>query len=238
MLSARWPTPLAALRHAATPSKRVTLSPSPWSTSIPHFSSSSSRFGLRNICSTTTRTHSTGSTTFLHSYRWAVALAFPVGALTVGALGGGSAPHKQPLQCASAERAYATAPPPLLSADATTEDLTEAESILNIRDLSFGTVSGICVGVFVKKGLRALAFALGGVFVLLQYLSSRNFVTVDWGAITRSYDSNITSRLGRPAAKGGNRLQGLGAWFIDFVGANIQSRATFVLGVMLGLRLG
>lgn len=33
-------------------------------------------------------------------------------------------------------------------------ELTEAESIVNIRDLSFGTVSGICVGVFVKKGLR------------------------------------------------------------------------------------
>ncbi|KWU41645.1 hypothetical protein RHOSPDRAFT_22636, partial [Rhodotorula sp. JG-1b] len=112
------------------------------------------------------------------------------------------------------------------------------ESIVNIRDLSFGTVSGICVGVFVKKGLRALAFALGGVFVLLQYLSSRNFVTVDWGAITRTYDSNVTSRFGPPAAKGGNRLRGLGAWFLDFVCANLQSRATFVLGVMLGLRLG
>ena len=33
-------------------------------------------------------------------------------------------------------------------------ELTEAESIVNIRDLGFGTVSGICVGVFVKKGLR------------------------------------------------------------------------------------
>lgn len=33
-------------------------------------------------------------------------------------------------------------------------ELTEAESIVNLRDLSFGTVSGICVGVFVKKGLR------------------------------------------------------------------------------------
>lgn len=71
-----------------------------------------------------------------------------------------------------------------------------------------------------------------------QYLSSRNFVTVDWGAISRTYDSNVTSRFGPPAAKGGNRLRGLGAWFLDFVGANIQSRATFVLGVMLGLRLG
>lgn len=71
-----------------------------------------------------------------------------------------------------------------------------------------------------------------------QYLSSRNFVTVDWGAISRSYDSGLTSRFGPTSARGGNRLQGLWAWFLDFVGANIQSRATFVLGVTLGMRLG
>lgn len=229
MFAARWPTPFAAVRHAAAPAKlRSQVSP--------HLPSSlrSNVFG-RTVCTTTTATHTAHSTSFLCSYRLAIALALPAGALTLGALGG-SAPHKPVLECASAERAYATAPAPPLSPDEA--ELTEAESIVNIRDLSFGTVSGICVGVFVKKGLRALAFALGGVFVLLQYLSSRNFVTVDWGAISRTYDSNVTSRFGPPAAKGGNRLRGLGAWSLDFVGANIQSRATFVLGVMLGLRLG
>jgi hypothetical protein len=34
--------------------------------------------------------------------------------------------------------------------------------------LTFGTVCGICAGVFVKKGAKALAFFFGGVFVLLQ----------------------------------------------------------------------
>ena len=43
-----------------------------------------------------------------------------------------------------------------------------AESILSVYQLTFGTVSGICAGVFLKKGLRAIAFLLGGVFVLLQ----------------------------------------------------------------------
>lgn len=42
------------------------------------------------------------------------------------------------------------------------------ESILSIGQLSFGAVCGISAGVFVKKGLKALAFALGGIYVLLQ----------------------------------------------------------------------
>lgn len=41
-------------------------------------------------------------------------------------------------------------------------------SSVNLYELSFGTVCGVCAGVFVKKGAKLLAFALGGVFVLLQ----------------------------------------------------------------------
>jgi FUN14 domain-containing protein 1 len=40
--------------------------------------------------------------------------------------------------------------------------------MLDVYQLGFGTVCGICTGVFLKKGLRAIAFLLGGVFVLLQ----------------------------------------------------------------------
>lgn len=41
-------------------------------------------------------------------------------------------------------------------------------SSVNLYELSFGTVCGVCAGVFVKKGAKALAFFLGGIFVLLQ----------------------------------------------------------------------
>lgn len=41
-------------------------------------------------------------------------------------------------------------------------------SSLSGYQLGFGAVCGICAGVFVKKGLKALAFLLGGVFVLMQ----------------------------------------------------------------------
>lgn len=45
------------------------------------------------------------------------------------------------------------------------------KSNINLYELSFGSVCGICAGVFVKKGAKALAFVLGGVFVLLQVRS-------------------------------------------------------------------
>jgi uncharacterized membrane protein (Fun14 family) len=39
---------------------------------------------------------------------------------------------------------------------------------LSVSELGFGAVAGICAGVFLKKGLKALAFLLGGAFVFLQ----------------------------------------------------------------------
>jgi hypothetical protein len=42
------------------------------------------------------------------------------------------------------------------------------ESIVNMYELTFGTVCGVCAGVFVKKGAKTLAFIFGGIFVLLQ----------------------------------------------------------------------
>lgn len=41
-------------------------------------------------------------------------------------------------------------------------------SSVSLYELGFGTVAGVCAGVFIKKGAKALAFLLGGVFVLLQ----------------------------------------------------------------------
>ena len=48
------------------------------------------------------------------------------------------------------------------------------ESSLLLYELGFGTVAGMCAGVFVKKGSKALACVLGGVFVLLQVRDNNN----------------------------------------------------------------
>lgn len=53
------------------------------------------------------------------------------------------------------------------------------KSSINLYELSFGTVCGICAGVFVKKGAKAVAFFLGGVFVMLQVrLDDNDVITV------------------------------------------------------------
>ena len=41
-------------------------------------------------------------------------------------------------------------------------------SILDVYQLGFGAACGVCAGVFLKKGLKAIAFMLGGAYVLLQ----------------------------------------------------------------------
>ncbi|KAG6850525.1 hypothetical protein H0H93_012141 [Arthromyces matolae] len=62
-------------------------------------------------------------------------------------------------------------------------------SSVSLYQLSFGTVSGICAGIFVKKGAKALAWFFGGVFVLLQYLSSASIVRVDWGRVATRFEN-------------------------------------------------
>jgi hypothetical protein len=42
------------------------------------------------------------------------------------------------------------------------------ESTVNMYELTFGTVCGVCAGIFVKKGAKALGFIFGGIFVMLQ----------------------------------------------------------------------
>lgn len=110
------------------------------------------------------------------------------------------------------------------------------ESSVNLTQLTFGTVCGICAGVFVKKGFKALAFLLGGVFVLLQvsnrsltigeladekYLQSKSFVKVDWAKVNKSYDG----LLGTVDDKGAvtyPTVQSVFQGFVDFLTANFQ----------------
>ena len=50
------------------------------------------------------------------------------------------------------------------------------ESGVDKYGLTFGTVCGICAGVFVKRGAKILAFFLGGIFVLLQVSAEPSLV--------------------------------------------------------------
>jgi len=118
----------------------------------------------------------------------------------------------------------ATSPPP-------------PESIVNLYELGFGTVCGLCAGVFVKKGAKALAFVLGGVFVLLQYLGSLNVLRVDWIKMGSRFENLFytTDARGQKQAPSASSTWN---WLVDFLTADFQKRASFIAGLALGLRVG
>jgi len=124
-----------------------------------------------------------------------------------------SAPHTPPPQ----------APPP--------------ESAVKLYELTFGTVTGICAGVFIKKGAKMVAFFFGGVFVLLQYLGSMSLVRVDWGRMGSRFENLLYTKdaLGNKRAP---TISSLWRWMVDFLTADFQPRASFIAGLALGLRVG
>ncbi|KAK9896086.1 hypothetical protein P389DRAFT_171032 [Cystobasidium minutum MCA 4210] len=109
------------------------------------------------------------------------------------------------------------------------------ESSVDLKSLSFGAVAGISTGIFIKKGLKAAGFLLGGVFVLLQYLASRGMLNVDWKTMATRYDSIVDSYAGTGA---GSKLARVGSRVVDFLLADFPPRATFTAGLVLGLRIG
>lgn len=118
----------------------------------------------------------------------------------------------------------------------------EAKSIVNLYELSFGTVCGLCAGIFIKKGLKLVAILLGGTYVLLQYLASRSFIKVNWSSIESVYNSSLNGLAG-PADAASGKAQNyplVRIWrrTVNFLTADFQQRATFIAGLVLGLRLG
>ena len=79
-----------------------------------------------------------------------------------------SATPLQPRSTAAFGRSDSVAVPP------------DPPSTVNMYELTFGTVCGVCAGVFVKKGAKTLAFVFGGIFVLLQVSPAY----ISWDAIS------------------------------------------------------
>ena len=159
---------------------------------------------------------------------------------SAGLLAGGSAllatgyEWSKPMACEPAQ----VPPPPMPE----TETREEAKSIVNLYQLSFGTICGLCAGIFIKKGFKLIAVLLGGVYVLLQYLASRGFVRINWNSLEGTYNSTVDSLAG-PVKQGTDSFQRyplVRIWhrLVDFLTTDFQQRATFIAGLVLGLRLG
>ncbi|KAL0569011.1 hypothetical protein V5O48_012963 [Marasmius crinis-equi] len=111
------------------------------------------------------------------------------------------------------------------------------ESSLDLYELSFGTVAGICAGVFVKKGAKLVAFAFGGIFVLLQYLGSASIVRIDWNRAAKRFEG-LFYTTDASGAKKPPTVYSLWNALVSFLTADFQARASFIGGFMLGLRVG
>lgn len=118
----------------------------------------------------------------------------------------------------------------------------ETKSIVNVYQLTFGTICGICAGVFIKKGLKLIAVVLGAAYVLLQYLASKRLVHINWQSMSSSYGREM-ERLAGPLDPSKSRFQQMPLvriWnrLVEFLTSDFQERATFIAGLVLGLRLG
>ncbi|MBD4288946.1 hypothetical protein GUH24_09060, partial [Xanthomonas citri pv. citri] len=69
--------------------------------------------------------------------------------------------------------------------------------MVNVYQLSFGTICGLCAGIFIKKGLKIIAFILGGAYILLQYLATKRLIHIDWNSFKNTYSSSV-DRLAGP----------------------------------------
>ncbi|KAJ7109273.1 FUN14 family-domain-containing protein [Mycena epipterygia] len=112
------------------------------------------------------------------------------------------------------------------------------ESSVNLYELSFGTVAGICAGVFIKKGAKAVAFFLGGVFVLLQYFGSFGVLKVDWESMGMRFQNLFYTTDPKTGSKATPTIYSLWRWMVNFLTADFQPRASFIAGLALGLRIG
>lgn len=172
---------------------------------------------------------------------WWVPRAGTAGASVLSAigLGVGLAVYTRPVvQCEAPPQARYTKPseipelPPLPSVP---------QSSLKLYELGFGTVTGICAGVFIKKGAKAIAFVVGGVFVLLQYFASLRIIRVDWARAETQFADRFYSKSVDASGKEAQHpptAYALIRWLIDFLTADFPPRATFIAGLALGLRIG
>ncbi|KDR81515.1 hypothetical protein GALMADRAFT_134946 [Galerina marginata CBS 339.88] len=158
---------------------------------------------------------------------------FVKGATIAGVGLGLASLQKPPIRCDAAPTPPANQLDPIYPNDKP----PPPSSSVSLYELGFGTVAGLCAGVFVKKGAMAVAWFLGGIFVLLQYLGSASLVRVDWGRAASKFENLFYTKDASGATKPPNVLS-LWTWTMNFLTADFQPRASFIAGFALGLRIG
>lgn len=97
-----------------------------------------------------------------------------------------------------------------------------------LGQVTFGGLAGYAVGYALKKVGRFLAIILGLLFVAVQLLAQAGYIQVDWTRIQR----DVEPFLQQPG------LQGLWERLLNTLTHNLPFGASFVGGLILGLRAG
>ncbi|WP_243027931.1 FUN14 domain-containing protein [Thermus albus] len=97
-----------------------------------------------------------------------------------------------------------------------------------LGQMTFGGLAGYAVGYALKKVGRFLAIILGLLFVAVQLLAQAGYIQVDWTRIQK----DVEPLLKQPG------LQSLWERLLNTLTYNLPFGASFVGGLILGLRAG
>lgn len=132
------------------------------------FSHKSAAGAAKTIATTFSRVNSSSPSSSLSRSTWAAPFALLAAYSLVDC---NSRPLLMESQRETTNSTTVGTSPPFSSASSDTGIPYRGEmpkSDVNVYNLGFGTVCGICSGIFIKKGAKFIAFLLGGGFVLLQ----------------------------------------------------------------------
>uniref|UniRef100_A0A7S3XR85 EF-hand domain-containing protein n=1 Tax=Heterosigma akashiwo TaxID=2829 RepID=A0A7S3XR85_HETAK len=103
------------------------------------------------------------------------------------------------------------------------------------QQISFGLVSGVCAGVFVKKVSIASAMVVGGVFCMIQGLSYAGYISVDYNKVERDFNKALD--LNNDGKLDSKDIKMAYNKFDSVMSFNIPSGSSFGAGLLLGLQL-
>ncbi|KAF9933781.1 hypothetical protein BGZ67_004152 [Mortierella alpina] len=110
------------------------------------------------------------------------------------------------------------------------------DSMVNTKELSFGTAMGVCSGFLFKKLGKMFLLVAGLGFVSLQMLANAGYIQVNWILIESRFKEKFDlDRDGKVTVK--DARFGLN-WIIDLLTRNFQFKSTFAGGFYLGFRYG
>ncbi|KAJ6596791.1 hypothetical protein DFH09DRAFT_1304597 [Mycena vulgaris] len=154
----------------------------------------------------------------------------------IGAVGLGlglSVAARPTIHCEGSRPASPVTAPPQIPDDEAEMGPPPASSV-NVYELSFGTVTGICAGVFIKKGAKAVAFFLGGVFVLLQYFGSFGVLKVDWDSMGTRFQNLFYTTDPKTGSKATPTIYSAWRWLVDFLTAGFPAAGIIHCGLGIG----